>query len=176
MATVRPDDQTGLPLELVFRGVVTRGCGRYGAELQIPGHALVPDAPRDWPTELHPGSFNVRVSAPCPQPLTCVTDLDKRGFPPEFELRVKEKRPQPIPDLAQAWRATLLHDGRQTAVPCWALRRYKSDLSDVLELVQGFCIRDRGFDDGDAVTVTLYRGRVASPRGSATSEAGESTC
>jgi hypothetical protein len=48
--------------KLEFEGTVINGLGTH-SELLVPGRALLPQAPTDWPETVHPGSLNLRVAS-----------------------------------------------------------------------------------------------------------------
>jgi len=152
--------------ELVFGGVVTGGIGCH-ATLHVPGRAELRAAPADWPERLHPGSLNVAVDQ-YPREFMSrrltnrISELDKGWFVPEFELlrgQFRNNKQGPRPGVprggdAQVWRALLSHDGG-TAIRCWALRRFGSQVGEQLEFVADGRLRDSGLDDGLRVRAAL---------------------
>lgn len=156
-----------------FRGVIANGVGKH-VELHVPGRNEISQAPHDWPVTLHKGSLNVRISPGGYPPLFAnlglpevIRSLDTKAFPGDFEIAQHEFGNNglgPVPGMpnkgsAQVWRATLLVNGRN--LPCWALRRYGSDVGEQLELVSHLHMRSAfHLANGQEVVVTLEQGNA----------------
>jgi hypothetical protein len=156
-----------------FNGVIGDGVGRY-VELHVPGRDEIPQAPVDWPTTLHKGSLNVRVSPDGYPALfaelglpNSVRSLDKKPFPATFEIAQQEfsnnqlraEPNMPHKGSAQVWRAILKASGHE--YPCWVLRRYGSGVGEQLELLSDVHMRStHQLVNGQVVVVTLERGNA----------------
>jgi hypothetical protein len=139
--------------KLDFEGTVVNGLGTH-RELLVPGRALLPQAPTDWPETLHPGSLNLKIASYPPAWSgrgmgNSVRGLDLGTFLPLFVISQDElgnnlltpTPSKPKRGIGQVWRASLAANGG--VLDCWILRRIDSDLRDVLELVSGYPIRSR---------------------------------
>lgn len=158
-------------ITISFRGVITEGVGKY-VELYVPGRNEISQAPHDWPVTLHKGSLNVRISLGGYPPLFAtlgltelIRSLDTKAFPGAFEIAQHEfgnNRLGPVPGMphkgsAQAWRATLLVNGRNHR--CWVLRRYGSGVGEQLELLSHIHMRSAfHLTNGQDVVVSLEQG------------------
>jgi CTP-dependent riboflavin kinase len=157
---------------LVFEGAITSGVGRH-VELHVPGQAELPRPPADWPTKLHPGSLNVRITT---YPAlfrekhlpNSARSLDSNCFSCAFEIAQNQfGNNQLFPDnleprkgSAQVWRAALVANGQD--IPCWVLRRYGSGLTDQLELLSDVHLRSKyHLENGHQVLVRLLSGATA---------------
>lgn len=155
--------------ELVFRGTVSDGAGRFAKELEVPGAGRVSVPIRDWPATLHPGTLNVRIRE-FPGGFAAIFGgesvrlLDSRRFSPEAEIPHDEIGNNTLPPTAdkpdqgnaQVWRATLRADATQRECVCWVLRRIGSGLSRALECVSGERLRTTiEVETGDPVTVVM---------------------
>jgi hypothetical protein len=138
--------------ELIFEGAVVGGLGRFGREMEVPGRALLSDAPLDWPESLARGTLNFRVrelAAPLrDHRWSSIQRFDRQEFVAAFEIpqnaiRSNTLGPEPgAPEKgrAQLWRARL--ETEQGAASCWVLRRIGSGYTTVLELVSERRIRE----------------------------------
>jgi hypothetical protein len=156
---------------LLFHGIINTGKGTF-SNMTIPGHALLSDAPCDWPEVIHPGSLNVLIGqdgypdelfSRCQGEL--VQKLDSGTFAPTFVIAgaaISKNRLQPTPEIqrkgdAQVWRAQIHNRDNGQAVACWVLRRIGSARKDGLEVVASERLRDRlNLADGTHVTLELY--------------------
>jgi hypothetical protein len=138
--------------ELIFEGAVVGGLGRFGREMEVPGRALLSDAPPDWPESIARGTLNFELDE-LPAPLrdrrwSNIKRFDRREFVAAFEIprnaiRANTLRPEPgSPEKgrAQLWRARL--EAEQRTATCWVLRRIGSGYATVLELVSDRRIRE----------------------------------
>src|SRR5579864_2278903 len=77
--------------EIIFEGVVSKGIGRFAAQLVVPGRGVLSEPPLEWPERLHPGSLNVRIDK-YPEALARhglpnrIDVLDTSRFRPVFEI------------------------------------------------------------------------------------------
>lgn len=162
--------------KLVFLGKYSKGIGRY-SELVFPSLGQLQVAPLDWPSQLHPGSFNVEIS-PTGYPegfeelgdLPGIKRMDQGQFLPEFIIphhQILKNKLSPSPDLpnrgdAQIWRATLGPNKPEVEIPIWMVRRIGSGLQVHIELVSAECLSELfGLVHGDEVRVTIYEGNAA---------------
>lgn len=157
-----------------FSGVVSKGVGRFAAELILPTQERLSFPVRDWPTVPVPGTLNVRIdTSTFPDKFlsvfggTSLKHLDSRRFAPEAELPWTDIGNNTLPPTinsrdrgrAQIWRSTIRNVSSDVASLCWVFRRIGSGISNALELVAGVKLRSAlGLVDGTRVEV-LMEGR-----------------
>ena len=153
--------------KLIFGGVVSSGIGKHQT-LVVPGRAALLGAPVEWPEKLYPGSLNVRIDE-YPNQLAAhgldnrVSELDRGEFAPAFEIpraAIGNNHLGPRPEVprggdAQVWKAVLLRGAEAVHVPCWALRRFGSQVGEQLEFVAEHRLRDFDLNDGLRLQVVL---------------------
>ena len=159
---------------LVFVGAITSGVGKH-VELHVPGRDEMPQAPADWPSVLCRGSLNVRILVDGYPALflqqrfgNTVRSLDTNCYPCAFEISQSQfgnnmllpNPSEPRKGSAQVWKAVLTTNDQN--IPCWVLRRYRSGLTDQLELLSDRHLRTAyHLENGQRVTVHLLHRETA---------------
>lgn len=156
--------------ELYFTGIVISGCGQY-SELEFPDKSKINGAPGDWPHSLFKGSLNIRINRDgYPVEFSRlgyrnVLVLDEIGFQPEFIIPgqlIKNNKLLPTPEFlsrgsAQIWRAVLINKNSEEYFNCWVVRRFGSGLSQDIELVSDYYLREKvKVKDGNNVVVCIF--------------------
>lgn len=150
---------------LEFNCVVRTGQGKH-AHMVIPGRSDLPDAPKDWPETLCPGSLNAGVSSFPPEFDALgvgegLKKLDEGKFRPEFVIPKAKIKNNSRGD-GQVWRARLRVSNSGAEVECWVFRRIGSTIKRQIELVAADHLRQKlNVNDGTEIVVTIFEGTVA---------------
>jgi hypothetical protein len=166
--------------KLEFIGTVRTGNGKFAQDMVIPGQADLFLAPIDWPTQLAPGTLNIKVNDDgFPEGFEEIGSRDGLKKLEEGKFRaslgisswriqgntLKYDSDNPTRGMALLWRAELqvIADGRVTT--CWMLRRLGSDITSEIELVAEEHLRSRlNLCDDVAVKVTVWETEVECKR------------
>ncbi|MCH8838640.1 MAG: hypothetical protein IIA60_12730 [Candidatus Marinimicrobia bacterium] len=151
--------------------MIAKGTGMF-SDMIIPGRDELKEAPKDWPTELQPGTLNVRIDNdgyPAENNNQWKTEriplLDTGIIPSCFVIpqdkfvnnSIAPMKNQPDRGNAQVWRAHLRVVISRQELLCWVLRRIGSGMQIFLEIVSNLALRDKyGLQDEQEVLVIMY--------------------
>jgi hypothetical protein len=139
-------------------------------ELIIPGRDELFLKPEDWPTQLAPGTVNIKISS-FPEGFAEIGEgeglarLDAGKFRPALVIPQRKiigsiltpDADHPTRGFAEAWRADLQAIGTGQVTTCWAMWIIGSDATQTIRLVAEEDLRSRlNLVDGMAVNVTIW--------------------
>jgi len=166
--------------KLEFIGTVQTGNGKFAQDMVIPGHGDLFMAPIDWPTELAPGTLNIKINDDgFPDGFNengsgdGLIKFEEGKFRPTLLISpwkipgntLKDDSDHPTRGMAQLWRAELQVIATGKVTTCWMLRRLGSDITSEIELVAEEHLRSRlNLSDGMVVKVTVWETEVECKR------------